>query len=191
MLSSRDRNILKYIEEFGGITIQQAALLFFPDNPYNYDYARKRLKKMNDEHLIQKYSNFITDEYIYFSGKKPTPHNIFLMNFYINLKHAGANVVQFKREVNFLGGAIRSDGFVIYEFGDKRKAAILEIDISHPTAIAKYEPLFESGELQERLGDFPLIVIMSTVDRKCDSPNFTVINMDIKCKNFVSKILTL
>lgn len=201
LLSQKDKNILKYIEKYNvGITIKQASKMFFPKNQHNYDYARTKLKTLHDRQHLKYHTNDITNEYIYYTDRTPNSfltHDTFSMNVYINLLYYGANILYFNRnEVwkdDILDNEIRSDGFIIYQFGDKTKAIIIECDIYHDTkdTVKKYEKLFKTNLLQEQYGDFPLLIVMNKIKKNHCSDNFTIINMDLNCNDFVGKVLSL
>ena len=46
MITDRDREIINFIDKIGFSTINHIADLFFNDNSFSYDLARRRLKKI-------------------------------------------------------------------------------------------------------------------------------------------------
>lgn len=189
MLTSRDKRIIKFMEELNlGLTIQQAGQIFFP-RKFAYDYARQRLKILHKDYkIIKKYKNTATGEIIYYLDKKPTYHNNAVLNAYSNFIAAGYNIAHFKHEQQWMEGKYRSDGFLIAENYNEIRMVIIEVDYSSPTNIQKYEELYEVGELQQKYGDFPMVLILSDIERTYQSKNFTIVNLDIRCTEF-NKVL--
>jgi hypothetical protein len=64
------------------------------------------------------------------------------------------------------------------------RIVIIEVDHSSITNLKKYEELFESGDLQRKYGDFPLLLILTDTDRTYKSENFEIVSMDVKCSDF-------
>jgi hypothetical protein len=189
MITSRDKKILRFMEEYGrGLTINQAALMYWPKK-FGYYYARIRLHKLWQEmKVIQRYTNHYTGELIYYFDKKPTFHNNVVLNVYANFVGAGYKITEFKKECEWLGGKYRSDAFIKAETEEETRIVIVEVDFNCVTNIKKYEELYETGELQRKYGDFPMILILTDVERKYRSDNFEIVVLDIKCSTF-SKVL--
>jgi hypothetical protein len=189
MLTGRDKKILKFMEEIGvGLTINQAAMMYFPKK-FSYYYARTRLHTLwHDMKVIQRYTNSYTDELIYYFDKKPTFHNNAILNVYANFISSGYTVTEFKRECEWLGGKYRSDAFIKAETEEETRIVIVEVDFNCVTNIKKYEELYETQELQRKYGDFPMILILTDAERKYKSDLFEVVTLDIRCSNF-SKVL--
>jgi hypothetical protein len=173
-----------------GLTINQAALLFFPKK-FAYDYARVRMKKMWEMNVLKRYTNNLTGELIYYlpDEKKPTLHNNAAMNIYANFKAAGYKITEFKTEKEWLEGKYKSDAYIVAETDEVKRIAIVEVDLSSLTNIKKYEELFETKQLQKEHGDFPMVVILSDVERSYKSDFFEVVTMDLRCSDFNSKVL--
>jgi hypothetical protein len=206
-ITKNDRIIFKYLEvdknkKVKGITISQAGMMLRPGKRYTYayDYARKRLQRLHDMGFVKYFRNDVTDEYIYYLNddkkksdekNKPNIHDTLVNNFYANIVFYQCEVLHYQEKQRWLDDKIISDSFIIYRHGDKTKAAIIECDLNHPTQIEKYEKLYESNILQQEYGDFPYVVIMSPVDRKVSSENFVVVNIELDCSGFASKVLSL
>jgi hypothetical protein len=149
------------------------------------------MKKLREMGQVKFYKNHVTDEYIYYFDKRPTFHDNCIMNVYANLVYHNASILHFKKEQQFMGGKVRADAFIAYKAGDDTKIAIVEVDVGNQTRIEKYEELYEAGELQEKYGDFPLLLVLHSTDRTIDSSRFTVVNFDIKCSGFAEKVLAI
>jgi len=191
-LTKKDESIFKYLNKYKGITIQQASLMFFPHNQHSYTYARLKLKKMYDKKQLKFYKNDITNEYIYYIDGNPKgllTHDILCMTLYANFIYYNINILYYNNHELLLNGEIKPDGFIIYQFNNKTKAAFIECDIFHETD-NKYEKLFETGIMQDKFGDFPNVIILNKTSQNKYSDNFTIINMDLKCSNFVEKVFS-
>lgn len=184
MLTSRDKKIIKFMENTSlGLTINQAALMYWPKK-FGYDYARLRLRKLWERGVLKRYTNDYSDELIYYFEKKPSFHKNAILNVYANFVSAGYNITHFKSEQPWMNGKYISDGFLIAENDKEIRIAIIEVDHSNITNMKKYEDLFESGELQDQYKIFPMVIILTDVEREYRSGNFTVIRLDIKCSGF-------
>jgi hypothetical protein len=197
-LTENDRWLFRYLEKTksGGITIAQAGMMLYPGDVNGYQYLRKRMKILHDRKQLQYITSDVTNEYIYYKDlkdgkKKPNNHDVLVNNFIAQLYFYNCNIIQYTEKQYWLDNKVISDAFVVYGFGNKYKAALIEMDLNHPTDIGKYERLFEDGCLQKQLGNFPYVVIMSPVCRNQSSDNFEVVHLDTKCTGFANKILTL
>lgn len=188
MLTERDRKILIFIERFKCITIQQAAKMFFSDSKHSYDLARKRLKKIEEMNCIKHSSNTVTMERVYYTDTKPTPHTLYLLNFYTELVSKGCKVIDFKREPHYMN--IVPDAFIHFEYSGKEKIAFIEIDLTHKSDLKRYEELFMYGQLQDDYGTFPIVISISDTDtERYRSKNFKIIYMDFDMKDINSVLL--
>jgi DNA-binding Lrp family transcriptional regulator len=186
MLTSRDKKIIKFMEDKElGLTINQAALMFFPKN-FAYDYARQRLRKLWERGVLKRYKSNYSDEYIYFlPEKKPSYHDNAVLNVYSNFVNRSYKITEFKPpEFAWMDGKYKSDAFIKAETEEEIRIIIVEVDLNTTTNIQKYEEWFETKELQRKYGDFPLLLILTDVDRTYKSDYFEIVSMDIKCTDF-------
>lgn len=195
MLMPRDREIKKFIEEQGSLTILQCQRIFFSDKKYGYEQARRRLKTMYEAGLIKcsESRNKITNEYIYYIDKILPPHDIMLTNFYSMLKLHKAQVSMFKTRPrpNYMNNKVRPDGLVVFDYFEPI-AMFLEVDLTHKTDISKYQRLYDTGEVQKQLNGFPLVVIIGDEEKPSEKiGDIECIYIDYEMKNFVKKILLL
>jgi hypothetical protein len=186
MISPRDKQILRFLERYNlGLTINQAAQIFFPPK-FGYIYSRTRLRYLWKEmKALQRYTSPYTKEYIYYFDKKPTVHNNAVMNVYSGYVAAGYKITEFEPpEYELLGGKYKTDAFIKAETEEEVRLALVEVDLNTTTNIKKYEELYEFGEYQRRYGAFPLIVILTDVNRKYSNDNFEIVTLDIRCSDF-------
>lgn len=183
-LSSTDKKILKFMEEYNlGLTISQTGMLFY-QGKWRYDYARLKLKKLWDKKLIRRYTSNYSDEYIYYLDKKPSYHDNAVLNVYANFVAAGYSIEYFKNEQQWLDGEIRNDAFIIADNPEEKRIVFVEVDLNSTTDIDKYERLYETGILQKIYGVFPMLVILSDIERAYDSDNFEIVQLDMDCSQF-------
>jgi hypothetical protein len=116
MITNNDKDLLRHVENYGFITIEQAYKMIYPKMNRGYEYARqriqrlckieKRLKTIND--TATKTKIFIdTDSKI----NKVSMHRIYTMNLYCCLVGMGAKIEEFKLEKEWNNGKVRSDAF--------------------------------------------------------------------------------
>jgi replication initiation and membrane attachment protein DnaB len=191
MLTQRDRQILRFVEDFGGITIWQSARMFFRESKRSYDLSRKRLKILHDMGLLKSITNKLTDEKIYCVDKKISPHTSYLLDVYSTLIYNGAKILSFQKEPKWLDGQFRSDGFFLIEYNGVKRIICVEIDVTSATNIDKYEAIFENNEFQKKYGVFPLIVIIDENPSPTYSNNFDVVYLNYKLNDFTEKVLAL
>jgi hypothetical protein len=185
VLGDKGKKIIKFMEDKDlGLTINQAALMFYPKK-FAYDYARLKLKKMWEMGCIKKYTSNYSNELIYYFDKKPSFHNNSVLNVYANFVSLGYKIKEFREpECEWMDGKYKSDGFIVAENDKEIRIVIIEVDHSSITNLKKYEELFESGDLQRKYGDFPLLLILTDTDRTYKSENFEIVSMDVKCSDF-------
>lgn len=190
ILTQRDRGILRFIEEFGGITIYQCSKVFFTDAKHGYELARKRLKKMHEMKLLKYYTNNLTNERVYCTDTKMTPHNIYLIDLYATFIQQGAKILEHNfRQPTWLGGKYRSDGFLKIEYGGKKRIFCVEVDVTHSTNMQKYEDIYASNEIQDIYGGFPMIIVIGETINQYHSENFDTAYLTYKLEGFTEKVL--
>lgn len=189
MLVTRDKEVLRHIEEHDAISIQQANKIFFK----NYDSARRRLKQLEQMGILKSYINSITKEKIYYESKKLSAHDLFRMDFYAELISNGAEILEFKKQPRYLKDLIRPDAFIKFQYKNNLYFNLLECDFTHFTDSSKlqlYEKLYKENELQPQCYNmFPTLVLLkSQVTTTYKSNNFEVVYLDFTLQNFTEKI---
>lgn len=190
MLTDRDRAIYNHIEQYKFASIEQIQKIFFKEQKYSYDIARRRLNKLVSNDYLKCSRNFITNQNIYYLDtqyKKVSLHSIILMDFYAELCNSNAKILNFEKEKEWLDGKIRSDGFCIYEFNGYRFYNLIEVNASHNKLnLEKYESLYNTGELQESCGVFPTIILIDDMTHKEEPTlkNIEVLHLDFYLNNF-------
>lgn len=177
MLTDRDNLILQFIEQYGGITIKQASKLFFREAKYSDDIARKRLKKLAENEELKYDKDWVTNQRVYYTKKKPSSHTLVLLNLYSEIVGAGADIIEFEKEYK-IDNICRPDGFVIFSYNGKGKVVFIEVDMQNKTSLEKYQKLYETQLFQKEYGTFPEVIIL------CSNRNY-----DIKGYPFSIKLL--
>lgn len=193
ILKQRDKDIMKFIEKYEGITIQQCGKMFFKNSKFPYDSARLRLKKLYNHKYLKRYEFSKNGFLVYCINKsrRLSLHKIYLLNFYAEMINQGCKILSFDTEVEYMNCKIRPDGVVMYEFNNEIFPLIIEIDLTNMTSIKKYEALYKTGELQKTYGNdvFPLICIIGyNGDRKSNS-FLNVSYLDFDLNDFNKKVL--
>jgi hypothetical protein len=188
-VTKKDREILKFVEKYGSLSINQAAHMFFPQNQHSYKYSLVKLKQLRDRELINAIHDPILDEHLYYFDKPPTAHSNALLNFYSNMIRFKRRITSFEREKQFDNGKVRADDFIVWDGEYGTQIAILEVDLYHNTDIKKYERIYD--DVVDTYGDFPYLIILSLMPRSVTSDKITIINMDLKCSDFMQKVLPL
>ena len=186
MLRERDQRVIDFIEEFNCANTSQLKQLFFDD--IEIRYCQKRLKCLCDMDYIYRNRQGINNDYVYYYDKSNKPkqieHNNIRVNFYINAVN-GLNLQCFIPEfkVGFGKGKneIRPDAYMEFEWCSKVYGVFLEIQLSHGFNQDKYEAYYRSGEWREKLGGFPLIVVVSNRNLYLDKSNLKYIQMGTEC----------
>lgn len=165
MITKRDRELLKFIDEYGYITIEQAKVLFFNDKNLGtgYEMARRRLSMLVDEKQIKVAKLQANNKNIYYGlyDSKPSYHNVTVVDCLCKLVEIGAKIRRFDRNKSWLDGDLISDAYCECEFGDYLYAFIFEVCYMHKTIpIRKYRTLyseFRQNDLRPRIVKINLI----------------------------------
>jgi len=184
MLTPNDMRILKFINEHGGITINQCAKLFYSDAKYGQDTARKRLKTLADSGVL-KYTtlkNSTSKERIYYTNKPYSAHSLYLMDFYANLVAAGVEILEFKKEAVF--NNLRSDAFVMFKAKEGKILCFVEVVLTHQVNYDKYESLKDSMDIQRQYGAFPMLIVISGYSDRYKGNRLLVKYLDYNMSQF-------
>jgi len=194
-LRQRDNDIINFINNYGFLSIQQCANIFYTDNKMKYDEARKRLKKLYDNKLLHRL--FIDNNKIVYTSnhKFVNWHRYLLIQFYSLLCQYG-KINTFITEYQFTDMGIRPDGFFELIFNNQLISMFVEIDYSHNTELDRYEKLYKDGRIQEYYKDrygkviFPEVVVVKKNIPKnlLYSNNYKIIYLDFTFNDF-SKVL--
>lgn len=213
MLMERDRNIIKFLEKYRGLTIKQATRLFFP----SYSYAQKRLKLLEEEGLIRNHFNKILNEKVYTLQDKISTHDLYAIELYTRLIELGCTIEEFSVQYKVFKDQLRPDCFISFVYEKQMHFYFLEVEDTHYTTMSKfqtYEMFFKTGEQQEVCrqiainylikkgkkqsevqnieGSFPDIIVLGFTPIRYETENFGTIYMDfneLKDRKFIKKII--
>lgn len=183
-LSDRDKLILNFIEQYGGITINQAANMFFSKYKYGYDQARRRLRTMYQNKVVKRFKADTNSEVQYYFNKPNSIHKSKLLDVYTTLNNIG-NVVEFQRELKI--GNRKIDGFIEFEVEDQECIStyplIIEVDYTHNTSLEKLKEIYYSNYFQADYDSFPSVLVIKKYEWqdkfKTDLFYYKFINWDL------------
>lgn len=162
-IKERDRNILKFIEEYGSITITICSNLFFNSYKNGYYMASRRLKAMFDNKMVKRTRENVNDEYIYYFYKPLNAHRLKLLEVYSKINCLG-RIEKFEIEKVVEGTKRKNDGFIEVAIDkgnyDEVFPIILEIDYTHETDSKKIKEIVESNYYQDIYGFMPIFIIV-------------------------------
>lgn len=176
-LKNRDKEIIKFIEEYGSITINQCSNIFYNHCSQKYDLSRKRLKLISENGYIKRNRKSMIDETVYYMKRKLTDHKLKVIDVYSRLFSKGIKVREFKMEyVVNIGKVVsgkeksyRLDGFLEFEYKGYFYSFIIEVDKTHQTSKRKLVDIYESGYFQNKykengMGDniYPDVLIVKS-----------------------------
>lgn len=186
MLTKRDKEILLWIQEYDILTINQAKNLFFNGI---YDNARRRLRVLEQQEILNSYICKDSKEKVYYTNKKRTQHDIYIVDFIAKLISLGCNILEFNLKPHYLNGDLIPDAFIKFSRGDDLYLAFLEVDYKHATELLKFKSLYERlyrerNEHEEFLNTFPIVVVSNfkTTVRYISS-NFYCLYTDFQFSN--------
>lgn len=186
MLTKRDKEILLWIQEYDILTINQAKYLFFNGV---YDNARRRLRVLEQQEILNSYICKDSKEKVYYTNKKRNQHDIYIVDFIVKLITLGCNILEFNLKPHYLNGDLIPDAFVKFSRGDDLYLVFLEVDYKHATELLKFKSLYErlyreKDKHEEFLNTFPIVVVSSfkTTVRYISS-NFYCLYTDFEFSN--------
>lgn len=186
MLTKRDKEILNWIQDYDILTINQAKSLFFNNV---YDNARRRLRVLEQQGILNSYICKDSKEKVYCVDKKRSQHDIYIVDFIAKLITLDCNILEFKLKPHYLNGDLIPDAFVKFSQGDDLYLVLLEIDYKHATEMLKFKSLYErlyreKDKHEEFLNTFPILVVSSfKTTVRYTSNNFYCLYTDFEFKN--------
>ncbi|AZV56817.1 hypothetical protein [Clostridium sp. AWRP] len=133
MITERDKRILKWIENFNSITIDQCSKLFFSTSKMSYDLARKRLRYLNREGAIKRYRKDPKSETVYFMDKRLKVHDLKILDVIVALQQFNTTtneiILQNKIQINQFISYIVDATIVI----GNDYPILIEVDYTHYT----------------------------------------------------------
>ncbi|MCY6957978.1 hypothetical protein [Clostridium brassicae] len=195
MITSRDRKIINFIDQYGFLTIDQAAKLFFGNFKTQYDIARRRLKKiLENGGYIRVFKNTETNNMIYVPEdsklRKVSKHDLLVMDYISDLKTLGVEFEKIEIEKDF-NGAI-ADAFIIFKLGDYRYYHILEIQLRHDyVEINRYNKHLNTI-LNQTNNTLPKLIIVQNTNHNYSKENKTdmeIIQLDTSLSDIAKTVI--
>lgn len=192
ILTNRDKEIIKFIEKYGSITITQCSKIFFKNCKENYYQARKRLKKLSDNKYLNRYRKDMRSETVYYLEKKLSIHDLKVLDIYSYLIYSGATIKLFNQEYVIPAGDknYRADALIEFVYEDYFFTLLIEVDYTHYTSQKKLLDIYNSSYFQNKYKDlgeniFPKVVIIRpAVIMECKSTEqIDILYLDFDLKN--------
>jgi len=155
MMTTRDKQILDFLDEYKIASTSTIATLFFPSRIAAY----KRLQILSKSHLVKRMRDSVNNEYLYFKKMpKQLKHSLLVTDFYREL-HKYTEVLNFKIEP--LLGDIRPDAIFGYKHRGKTNIGLLEVEISNKGFnYAKYERFYNAELYKQFLPIMPIVFVV-------------------------------
>ncbi|MFR5264488.1 FtsK/SpoIIIE domain-containing protein [Clostridium sp.] len=173
-ITDREKNILRFIENYGAITFKQVQTIFFSN--LKYDSARSScsrvLKKLEEKGLIKSEVHKEIKEKVVYITKSKSIHDLYIINAYTKIKELGAEIISFKTEHHLLEGKLRPDGYIEFKLNNQLYKAYIEVDYTHFTGEKKMR-------LYEMLGDDFVIIVGKEEKLSCSSRKIKLIQTSV------------
>lgn len=178
MITQRDREIIDFIDKIGFATIKHISNMYFTNNRYGYDSARKRLKKINETgEYIKCFKNMETNELVYVPYdsklKRVSMHNIKVLDYLCNLKVLGCHIKETELEPVF--DTIKPDAYVSFEFDGYLYCQLIEVQMRHDYVdIKRFKKDEVIKSIFEKTKDIcPRIIIIQDTNKDYEQENDT------------------
>lgn len=189
MLKDRDKLVLKWIEDFGAISLKQTSIIHFDGI---YVSARRRMAKLQADGFLNSYINSENGEKIYYRDKKRRHHDLLIFDLVKEVYKMKGKLLYLKLEPRLMNDEIRPDAYMEIQLHNKVYMILLEVDFKHYTSelkFQKYEKLYKSNELQNKYGMFPKILVAKPFQTtRYNSFSFDVIYTDLEFST-ISRLL--
>ena len=181
-LQERDKKMIKFIESYGAITINQTNKIFYDAN--KKDACRKRLKKLSDAGAIQ-FADIkgSKEKQYYLENQKPKKlHELYVIDCYCKLIELGANIIKFKTAHRLLEGKILPDAYIQYSYKGKAYKSYIEVDYTHYTSQTKIG--YYENYMQESKQKFNIIIAKEDA-LKVKSKTIQLVHTDLNYSDLV------
>lgn len=183
MLTSRDKQLLKFIENYGGISTQQAINIFFDGLR---ESATRRLNQFEKSKVLESYYIGKNKIYRLLGSKEMKEHEKIKLDFYSWIYKNDGEVIEFQLEPKLFNGLLRPDIYTEFKMeyeGEKYIIkAYVEIDLNHYTDVDKIRTLYQKF-YNENEGEWLLIIARPTRGLMFSPDDFDVLYTDIHFTN--------
>ena len=191
-LQSRDRQVLRFLEDHRAITTTQATNIFFDGCKRS---ATRRLNQLEDAGILNHYTRGKNKVYkLIGEVKEVSEHDVLIYDFYSWIYENNGEVIEFKKNPRYFKGMLIPDALVKFRIPYEGQMytcyVLLEIDLNHYTEADKimtlYPKLYREQVLKEYCGiaEFPFVVIARPTKGIILSPKeIDVVYSDLKFNN--------
>jgi DNA-binding Lrp family transcriptional regulator len=160
VLTKRDRRVCRFIEDFHVATTNQIYELAFSD--VSIRRCQQRLTELVRQKRIKRYRDYVSQDYLYYVGKKPqqVEHDLLRTDVFMKLRQY--DLQEFIPEFSY--GNLRADGY--FELGND--PWFLEIQLSTSFNQEKYEALYRRLDWRERWREFPKVLVVAAKNIKIE-----------------------
>ena len=179
--TKRDRKLIKLLEQYGALTVNQCAAMFFRDNKTK-DTCRRRLNELVSKNILDSSNvgNKRIKQYYLKEQKPKTEHDLYIIDCYTKFLELGCDIKEFKLTPKLLGGKVVPDAFIKLIYKHKTFNIFIEVDLTHLTEQPKIN-LYEEFKIKNNL-DFS-ILILKLGKLKIESNKIEIYQSDFKLSN--------
>ena len=172
MITDRDKNIIRHMEQYKFATLEQLEKIFFRQQKNSYNIARRRMQEIKRAGYVKVERDIQNNRLVYMLNdpkvKMPEQHRLIILDILAQLHVLGMDVHQFEVEKWWPQSKVKSDALAVFALDNgtvkNRYHYFIEAHPSHnPYNLEKYDRLYESGEVQEYLGRnvFPRVLLLA------------------------------
>lgn len=186
MITARDKEILKFIEDYKSLTIKQAQYLFFRES---YEGARRRLAELEKFGLLKSSTSKARSEKVYYTEKMLSDHDLYKADYVANLKKMGFKIIEFNPKPSYFKNQLRPDAFVVCKKNGYKYITMIEIDYTHYTNNIKLNTLYEKLAKEEfKDTSFILVIARPTQGIRYSPENYDIVFTDLEFSNLSTYI---
>lgn len=200
MITKRDKAILNYMCEYKYATIKQLEKIFFKEQQYSYNIARRRMERLVQAGYVKTHKLDTNGKIVYIlndSEEKinpPSLHRLLVLDVLAELHYLGMDVQEFCVEKSWMDGQVRSDAFIVVDILDRRYRFFVEVHISNNKHnLDKYSKLYETGEVQGYISSNKYPRVLLITDRSYKNldciENVDVVRVDTDLDGLVKAFL--
>lgn len=200
MITKRDKEILNYMCEYKYATIKQLEKIFFKEQQYSYNIARRRMERLVQAGYVKTHKLDASGKLVYILNdteekiNPPSLHRLLVLDVLAELHYLGMDVQEFTVEKSWMDGKVRSDAFIVVDILDRRYRFFLEVHISNNKHnLDKYSKLYETGEVQGYISSNKYPRVLLITDRSYKNldciENVDVVRVDTDLDGLVKAFL--
>jgi hypothetical protein len=205
-LTDEDHAILRHVEEYHSITINQTKKMFYRYQTYGNQMAGRHLSKLVKYGKLKVTQDRDTGQNVYYASRALRTHDLMIMDVYASLIESGAEIFYFCTPQPWNSSKeLISDAFVGFYLENRPYFRIVEIARYKGIEIEKYHKLYDFGEAQVICNDlflraggqttinvFPKLIVVDDVEHRngyYDDEKIKIQQLDFKLNNFVKIFL--